>query len=1136
MKSVKNLFLLLILVTYNSFSQSTSLTTIYSEEFNKIGNWPSGNNSNRELSVKDGKYFFEYKKPEKSWRVSTGTINLDTSKDFELETSIEKISGVDNYGITFMYDFKDDKNYRELGFTSGGYFRVAESENGTYKNTKEWTKSDKIKTGNYSVNILKVAKKNNKITFYINGSYVYSMSYKTFIGKKMAITVYRSQKIAIDYIRAKQVTKKTNNYSKTVMYDSFYSNRNNWAITDKEQVKLEIKNSKYYFDYKEKKGWTSTNVVNLNDKRDFKIEAAIQKISGIQNNGYGIIFGRKDKDNQHQFVITSNGNFSIDKYDNGKLTTLVNWKKSSFIKKDNNAINKLKIEKRGNSYDFFINNYRVHTESYLKYYGKRVGFSIFDTQKIAIDYLSISYLDNKPNDTNIFKDDSKSKRDVIFVDNFNDNNPNEWISRDDKDTRFRLFNGKYYIEHKRKTKGWSSNISKEFDSSKEFEIVTKIHKIKGVTNNAYGLIWGQKDNNSFRFYITATGYYKIVRIVDGKEQVILKWKKSSTINKGNGVSNILKIKKESDYYKFYINDRYVDKIDFEPFYGHRIGYVVYNEQEIAIDYLKINSLKKSKNTNIVSNKTLTLPLIESFSSNTNGWQMEDSEDYSAALVNGELMLHKKKKGGIFISRSVDINSSKDFIIETSLKKINESNQGLYGITFGRKNSSNEYTFLLSNNGSYMYRKFDNDKYKKIIPFTESSAINKGINKANKIKIVKSGELLRFYINGQYVNEAPFEPFFGNKFGYTIYHDKKIAVDYLDIKYQTNKHNNPPTVVITSPNVEAKRGFKIVQTKRIQVRGKATDSDGIFEITVNGVEANVSEDGTFLANVPLKYGKNTLIVKAVDLKEASSTKKFTIKRKSKNTDNTIIVDNNKEKLDIGFGKYHALIIGVSTYKDKTIADLNGEPTKDAQALADLLISKYNFDSKNVTVLKNPTENQIIKEFYNLRKKVGNNDNVVIFYAGHGNYDQASEKGYWMPSDAEMEFEGNVILNTSIVSYIKSINSKHTLLIADACFSGSILSTSRSYNKASNAVKTKYSLPSRRAITSGTLTTVPNKSVFMKYLLKRLTQNNKTYLSAGQLFNMIEDPVINNTSGNNKPQYAPISRTGDEGGDFIFIKNN
>ncbi|WP_298883835.1 caspase family protein [uncultured Polaribacter sp.] len=1337
MKTLKSILFLFLFITTSLFSQNSD-QYVYQENFDNKGTWPTGSNDNRSLSVFNGRYYFEHKRSKESWKVSTSTFNLDTSKDFDMDISIQKISGVDNYGISFLYDYKDSNNYKEFAYTANGYFRVAKNESSTYTNIKEWTKSDKIKKGNYSVNQLTVSKRGSTVTFYINNSNVYSTSFKRFVGKQMALNLYRNQKVSIDFIKVKQINNNTNNntftsnktilfegfnnnnnnwptkedgdvsleirngdyifdhkrasggwsstlvnkintsrnfkisaqikklagiqnngfglifgredsknqnmffisgngsyvikhikdgtqsftkdwtesshiktgdgavnylkvekdgsklkyyinsnlvytsYSyefygdrtgfivygkqkisigylsmaytdsksnnnnnnsnnkdkttKTILYDSFYSNKNGWAIADEDLTKLEIKNSKYYFQYTGNKGWTTTKGFDFDATRDFKVEASIQKISGIKNNGFGIVFGRQDGDNQHQFLINALGSYSIDKYENGKLNTLVEWTKSSAIKKENYSTNLLKMEKRGSKFYYYINNSLVYTGSYMKVYGKRYGFSIFDPQKIAVDHIYISYLDNGPNNNNIFNNNTKFKGDLVFSDDFNVGNTNEWATQNDEKIHFRFKNGKYHVQHKRKDKGWSTYISKKFDSSKDFEIETKIDKISGVTNNSYGLTWGLDDNNGFRFFIASTGYYKISRTVNNKEEIIVKWTKSSNINQNNGASNILKVRRDGEYYKYYINNRYITKTDFEPFYGDKIGYVVYSDQEIAVDYLKIYKVKSNNNTNIVTNKKLTLPVYDNFDGNKNGWNLEDSDDYSVAIANSKLLLHKKKEGGIFISRDVTINTEKDFIIETALSRVTKSTDGLYGITFGRKNSSNEYSFLFSGNGSYIYRKFDNDVYKKIIPFTESSAIKTGIGESNKVKIVKSGNLLRFYINDQYVNETPFEGFFGSKFGYSIYYDKKIAVEYLDIKYQSSNFNNPPVVVITSPNVEAKRGFKIVKTKRIQVKGKATDSDGIYEITVNGIEANVAEDGTFIANVPLKYGKNDLIVKATDLKQASSTKTFVIKRNSPIIDNTIITDNKIDKLDIGFGKYHALIIGVSEYKDESIVDLNGEPTKDADALASLLISKYNFSQQNVTVLKNPTENQIIKQFYTLRKNVGKNDNLVIFYAGHGNYDEASEKGYWMPADAEMEFEGNVILNTSIVSYIKSINSKHTLLIADACFSGSILSTNRNYSKASNAVKTKYSLPSRRAITSGTLTTVPNKSVFMKYLLKRLRENTKTYLSAGQLFNMIEDPVINNTSGDNKPQYAPISRTGDEGGDFIFIKNN
>ena len=70
-------------------------------------------------------------------------------------------------------------------------------------------------------------------------------------------------------------------------------------------------------------------------------------------------------------------------------------------------------------------------------------------------------------------------------------------------------------------------------------------------------------------------------------------------------------------------------------------------------------------------------------------------------------------------------------------------------------------------------------------------------------------------------------------------------------------------------------------------------------------------------------------------------------------------------------------------------------------------------------------------------------------------------------------------------------------------------------------------------SGNLKEVPNESVFLKFLIKRLTENQKNYLPASRLFISLEDAVINNTD--NTPRYGPIFGAGDEGGDFIFVKN-
>jgi len=71
-----------------------------------------------------------------------------------------------------------------------------------------------------------------------------------------------------------------------------------------------------------------------------------------------------------------------------------------------------------------------------------------------------------------------------------------------------------------------------------------------------------------------------------------------------------------------------------------------------------------------------------------------------------------------------------------------------------------------------------------------------------------------------------------------------------------------------------------------------------------------------------------------------------------------------------------------------------------------------------------------------------------------------------------------------------------------------------------------------MTSGTLTKVPDRSAFIRFLVERLQSNEEKYLSSEQLFSSFRMAVINNSDV--LPQYGVISNVGDQGGDFIFIK--
>lgn len=236
-----------------------------------------------------------------------------------------------------------------------------------------------------------------------------------------------------------------------------------------------------------------------------------------------------------------------------------------------------------------------------------------------------------------------------------------------------------------------------------------------------------------------------------------------------------------------------------------------------------------------------------------------------------------------------------------------------------------------------------------------------------------------------------------------------------------------------------------------------------------------------------------------------------------------------------GKFYALIIGVSDYIDPNIPDLDSLPVKDAINLSKVLIKNYTFEKENVTLLKNPTRRDIVIALDELSKKTTTTDNVLIFYAGHGHYEDENGIGYWFPKDAEVSNSSNWLYNNQLVDCIKKIRSLHTLLVSDACFSGSIFKTrSVDMTKANDFIKKKYQLASRKAITSGTLKTVPNVSVFIKYLLKNLSENQEKYLTSSQLFQSLEAPVGNNAPS--VPQFGVIQNVGDEGGDFIFIKKD
>lgn len=330
------------------------------------------------------------------------------------------------------------------------------------------------------------------------------------------------------------------------------------------------------------------------------------------------------------------------------------------------------------------------------------------------------------------------------------------------------------------------------------------------------------------------------------------------------------------------------------------------------------------------------------------------------------------------------------------------------------------------------------------------------------------------------------------------------------------------IILHQPNMDLSRVF-VTPDASFDLAGEIESSENKLAVNINNRPVENMDGNFFWQTVDLSPGSNTLSIDI--LKEGE-----TVKRHSYNIFYTAPVAS-LAGTTLNTGTYYALIIGINSYP--SMGENLENAIRDAKALYDVLAERYIFEKENMNLLLNPNREDLYIAFDKLSSKVTGNDNLLIFYAGHGLWEEDSQLGYWLPSNARKENRAAWFPNSSLVDYLKAIKSRHTLLISDACFAGSIFKTRNVMNDAPGNIEEIFTIPSRKAITSGTLSEVPDESVFMKYLIDRLENNEDKYMPSESLYSRIRLAVENNSP--TIPRTGVIQGVGDEGGDFVFILN-
>jgi WD40 repeat protein len=272
---------------------------------------------------------------------------------------------------------------------------------------------------------------------------------------------------------------------------------------------------------------------------------------------------------------------------------------------------------------------------------------------------------------------------------------------------------------------------------------------------------------------------------------------------------------------------------------------------------------------------------------------------------------------------------------------------------------------------------------------------------------------------------------------------------------------------------ASRGMKAVSTRKdLVIRGKVQTDKELLKVLVNGRDAKLHPGGQFSAQLVLKPGDNRVSVKAVDGTLNVMEEDFVISRSE--------VLAPPDAMQHG-GKNYALFIGIDRYDSwPRLAN----PVTDTRAVADELRRSYGFETEVVEGLTQTGILSLLRKYAS--RKYSDDDQLLIFFAGHGQFDTVLGDGYLVAKDSKLkdDVKTSYIAHSTLRTILNNVPCKHILFVADACFGGTfdplIAANARGDDEYSQLTKTEF---------------IARK---MKYKTRRfLTSGGKEYVSDGRV---------------------------------------
>jgi Caspase domain/Tetratricopeptide repeat/Glucodextranase, domain B len=367
-------------------------------------------------------------------------------------------------------------------------------------------------------------------------------------------------------------------------------------------------------------------------------------------------------------------------------------------------------------------------------------------------------------------------------------------------------------------------------------------------------------------------------------------------------------------------------------------------------------------------------------------------------------------------------------------------------------------------------------------------------------------------------------------------DDPMAIE-LKRKIEKSIDQEGPDLLLYEPVKH--RGVKFVYTHgNVTVRGIATDKSGVAWVKINEYKVVLDKQGNFFWDVPIQTGKNTITVAAEDRRGNLSQLSVSVMGKVSKRQPFSRIERPAQAGNI-YGKSHAVVIGIDQYAHWPPLEF---AAADALSVKEA-IENTGFNEITLLLNKEATQRRILTElFESLPQKVGRNDRVFFYFAGHGQTEalgSGGHRGYIIPVDAGYnDYSATAVSMDQIRSLSRNIPAKHILYVMDSCYSG--LGFNRSAGVSPRISDYLLKISGMRAVqiitAGGKDEQVQEKAghgLFTNYFLQALigdADSNKDNVVTGTELGTYLRPRVSNASNHGQ---TPLFGRLEGGGEFMFF---